>query len=107
MTTITFELDQDNLYKGFTCKGHAGYAKFGKDIVCCGISTLTINFINSVDELTESDIDVDADEKTGYMNVSVKDYSLPQVQLLFESMILGLKAIENDYSKYLKLTNRR
>ena len=107
MTSITFKLDKDNFYKGFICEGHAGYADAGEDIVCAGISTLTFTFINSVDELLDMEIVVDADSDNGFMDVSVTDYKDSSVQLLFRSMVLGLKSIEDDYSKYLKLTNRR
>ncbi len=108
MTTITFNLDENNLYTGFVAFGHAGYNKsFGKDIVCSAISALTINFINSVDELTDCTVNVETNDETGFMNVSLADYESEDVQLLFKSLVLGLKGIEKDFSKYLKLTNRR
>ena len=35
-----------------TIDGHAGYAEFGKDIVCAAVSALTQSFIKSVETLT-------------------------------------------------------
>lgn len=107
MTEISFYITEDDRFFGFEAEGHAGYAKFGKDIVCAAISALTATFINSVDELTESKISVEADEKTGYMDVRVEDYDKDDVQLLFKSLELGLKEIEKQYRRNVKLTNRR
>ena len=107
MTEVTFYCDASGLYTGFDCNGHSGFAKAGKDIVCAGISVLTINFVNSVDELTDAECDVVSDSKTGSMSVTIKDYNNDEIQLLFKSLRLGLNAIQAEYPKYLKLTNRR
>ena len=107
MTDFSFYITDEGKYFGFEAEGHAGFAGFGKDIVCAAVSVLTTTFINSVDELTNSEISVEADEKTGYMDVRVADYDNEDVQLLFRSLHLGLKEIEMQYSKYVKLTNRR
>lgn len=107
MTEIIFYHDYEENLTGFEANGHSGFSKAGKDIVCASISVLTINFVNSVDELTESQIEVETNEKTGYMKVMVKDFRDEKVKLLFESLRLGLNSIQESYPKYLKLTNRR
>ena len=58
MTEISFYITEDDKFFGFEAEGHAGYARFGKDIVCAAVSALTATFINSVDELTDSKISV-------------------------------------------------
>ena len=45
MTNITIYC-KNNKYIGICLSGHSGYADEGEDIVCAGISALTINFIN-------------------------------------------------------------
>jgi len=107
MTEITFYRDYNDKIYGFECSGHSGYAKAGRDIVCAAISVLTINFVNSVDEFTNSCCETEEIEKTGYLKVTVKDYDNNDVQLLFKSLSLGLNGIQEEYSRYLKLTNRR
>ncbi len=107
MTEITFYHDENDKFTGFTALGHAGFKKSGSDIVCAAISTLTITFVNSVERLTDTEVNVKSDEKTGFLNVMIKEYNKPDIQLLFNSLRLGLNAIQEDYSKYLKLTNRR
>ena len=38
MIEITVYRNQNNLYTGFDCIGHAGYANAGEDVVCAGVS---------------------------------------------------------------------
>lgn len=107
MTEITFYRDDNDKCFGFECNGHSGFAKAGKDIVCAGISILTINFINSVEKLTKTVVETESDESKGYLKVTIKDYEKEDVVLLFESLRLGLNGIQENYSKYLRLSNRR
>ena len=80
-------------YQRLTCKGHAGYADYGKDIVCASISCLVINTINSLDELVHEKMEITTEE-------SLSD----QGKLLMDSLILGLQNIVSDYGKkYLEL----
>ena len=107
MTEISFYVTDEDKYFGFEAEGHSGYARAGKDIVCSAVSALTFTFVNSVSELTDSDISVESDEKTGYMDVRVSDYDTKEVQLLFKSLKLGLEEIAKQYERYVKLTIRR
>lgn len=107
MTEITFYRDNNNKITGFEASGHAGFARYQKDIVCASISALTITFINSLESILHIVPEVVSEERKGYMKVTVKDYDSEQVQLLFESLSLGLNGIQESYPKNLKLTNRR
>ena len=71
MTTIIIYKSQNGEYKRLLCKGHAGYAHAGKDIVCAAVSCLTINTINSWDELTHEKMDIMTDENKGIIDYSV------------------------------------
>ena len=104
MTKIKFYRDDNGNFTGFECKGHAGYAESGEDIVCAAISILTINFVNSVESLTSSFPETNEDENRGYLKVTIKDYDKDDVQLLFKSLSLGLNAIREDYPKFFDLT---
>ncbi|MCR5278270.1 MAG: ribosomal-processing cysteine protease Prp [Lachnospiraceae bacterium] len=107
MTTISFYLDEHDKLMGFEAKDHAGFANSGKDIVCSAISVLTINTINSFDELLHADVSLKSDETTGYIDFKVTDYDNESAQLLLKSLKLGLEGVCESYPKYLKLTNRR
>ncbi len=62
MITITVFKHQDQ-YRGFRSSGHAGYAEEGTDIICAAVSALTVNAINSIDELTDDAVDVRQDDR--------------------------------------------
>ena len=104
MTTITIYKSNEGIYKRFTCSGHAGYGRYGKDIVCASVSCLVINTINSLNELTEEKMDITTDEKEGYIDCRFINNISSDSKLLLDSMILGLSGIVNDYGKkYLEL----
>lgn len=91
-----------NGYVSFECKGHAGFMKKGKDIVCAAVSMLTINTANSIMTLTESKLNVD--ENDGFLSWEFDGSCDKDACLLMDSMILGLRSIEEDYNgKYLTL----
>ena len=91
-----------NKYVSFECKGHAGFAEAGSDIVCSAISMLSINTANSIIELTDTSIN--PKEKNGFLFWEFTDYIDDKATLLMDSLVLGLKTIEDTYSnKYLTL----
>ena len=104
MTHLKFYRDNNDKLTGFECKGHAGYAEAGEDIVCAAISILTINFVNSVELLTDSFPEVVEDADKGYLKVTIKEYDKADVQLLFNSLSLGLDNIREEYPKFFDLT---
>lgn len=106
MTKITFYKTTAGEYQGFTCDGHAGYAGYGKDIVCASISVLVINTINSLDEITGEKMEVKTDENTGVIRCHFVNLPLQETsKTLMDSLVLGLTHIERQYgTKYCKLT---
>ena len=104
MTKITIYRNENREVERFTCTGHAGYAEYGTDIVCASISVLVINTINSIETFTSVPYTCEADEETGEIDFQFTDETTPDAVLLIESMILGLKEIQNDYgNKFLEL----
>lgn len=99
MTHITIYRNQKNVFTGFCCEGHAGYANAGDDIVCAGISTLVINTINSIEVLTDTEILADAEQESGTIHVNFPSGCDKQAKLLVDAMILGLQGIQKNYGK--------
>ncbi len=100
MTQITFLKTKAGEYQGFICEGHAGYAPYGKDVVCAAISALVINTINSLDEITEEQMDVTADEGSGSVRCLFSGQPLKETsRVLMDSLVLGLTQIEKQYGK--------
>ncbi len=106
MTQITFQKTRSGEYRGFSCDGHAGFARRGKDIVCASVSVLVINTINSLEELTGEEMVVDTDEKAGKITCRFVSSPLKETsRTLMDSLVLGLSQIEKKYGKrYCKLT---
>ena len=104
MTTITIIKSKNGEYKEVICEGHAGYADAGNDIVCCAISILVLNTINSLDELTGAPMEVSSDEKGGFIDCLFTGSPDEGSTLLLDSMVLGLQSVVSEYGKkYLKL----
>ena len=88
--------------------GHAGSGEFGYDIVCAAVSTLAINYINSLEGLTNCTADVTIDEiDGGYMKIALSDLAdlkNEKVQLLFESFLLGMTNLAENSSEFITTT---
>ena len=91
---------------GFEISGHAGYAQAGEDIVCSAVTVLCFNTVNAVEKFTDIPFKADMDEKRGgYLKVvfPLEGMEDERVQLLLQTLWLGLSGIETEYNKYLTL----
>lgn len=105
MIKATFFNDSSGIIRGFSLIGHAEYAEYGSDIVCAGVSTLAINTINSIKQLTNDSIVYNIDEDTGLLTMTFDSDVSDKSKLLIDSLILGLQGIVNEYNDntYLKI----
>ena len=113
MITVTFfakEIEQDvkvNLetLTGFRIEGHAGFAKKGKDIVCAAVSALVMNTMESIRLLSSDVFDYEEDEEKGISDFRIiSDPTSPETKVLFQSLVIGLKGIQDEYGKkYLRI----
>ncbi|MCR5743639.1 MAG: ribosomal-processing cysteine protease Prp [Lachnospiraceae bacterium] len=95
--------DEDGDFFGLHVSGHAGYAQYGSDIICAAVSSLTLNSVNSILQYTDQGIVYETNED-GLLKFKFEDKPSHDVVLLFKSMILGLKGIEEQYgSEYLQV----
>ncbi|AEF25004.1 ribosomal-processing cysteine protease Prp [Streptococcus parauberis] len=102
MIKAIFTRQNDGSLSSVTLTGHAGSGKYGFDIVCASVSTLAINFVNSLEVLTDTQADIDMnDVEGGYMKISIPRDNQEKVQLLFESFLLGMTNLSNDSSKFV------
>mgnify|MGYP000304792273 CR=1 FL=1 len=97
MINITIYQRQKDVYDGFRMEGHARYAKYGKDIVCAGVSALVINTINSLGVYTKEKFSTDSDEETGMITLRFDAPAGHDADLLMKSLVLGLQGIQNTY----------
>ena len=108
MTTITITKSSEDNFKKIECKGHAGFADRGEDIVCAAISVLTINLLNSIEKFTDDGIVITQDEKKGLITLEFKDTPSKEADLLMKSYELGVNSIFEQYGKkFLNIKFRR
>jgi len=108
MIDVTFWKQSDGSYAGFDMAGHAGFAKSGSDIICAAASVLAINTVNSIETFTQ--IRPVSEESDGHLTLKLPDLSKASdadrraVELLLDSMRLGLDSIRSSYgSRYLQV----
>ncbi|MGN0242001.1 MAG: ribosomal-processing cysteine protease Prp [Candidatus Weimeria sp.] len=97
MIAVTVVKNGDD-YRSIESKGHAGFSSFGKDIVCAAVSVLVINTINSIDQFTDTHIELTG-EDSGYLKAVFTDGCDEKAQVLMDSMVLGLTQIQKQYGK--------
>ncbi len=105
MTIVSIRKTGKGEYLGFTCKGHAGYAR-GKqpDILCAAISVLVTNTVNSLEVLAEEKFRCVADEESGYIRCDFDGALKEKSVFLLDSMVFGLQTLVRDYGKdYLQV----
>ena len=100
MTKITFYQRVDGTFQGFHSQDHAGYSAEGQDIVCAAVSALVINFVNSLDELTDDHYQIDVNQENAEIDVFTEELS-HDGSLLLRSLILGLTSVEEEHEQYL------
>ncbi len=104
MTRIIIRKTPNGEYAGFSCQGHAGFSHKGKDIVCAALSMLTINTINSLEELTHEAMEVEEDEKAGRISCCFKGSISGESRLLMDAYVLGCQNVFRNYgNKYVDL----
>jgi uncharacterized protein YsxB (DUF464 family) len=106
MIRVTIErLPLNEHIHSFKVKGHAMYADPGQDIVCAGVSAVTVGTVNAVEALLG--FEMQAHMKDGFLQAEVpKDLDSQKqekLQLLLESMVVMLQTIENMYSDYIQV----
>ncbi|EJW17058.1 ribosomal-processing cysteine protease Prp [Paenibacillus alvei] len=105
MIRITIRRKPDRSIESFSIEGHANYARHGEDIVCAGVSSVSVGVVNAIEALTG--IELDCEMKDGFLSGRVPHIGQPdieaKVQLLLESMIVSLYTIETSYDSYLQI----
>ncbi|MEK3731402.1 MULTISPECIES: ribosomal-processing cysteine protease Prp [unclassified Paenibacillus] len=109
MITVHILRLDDNRIHGFKVEGHAGYADPGEDIVCAGVSSITVGTVNSIEALTGTVMRTRM--KNGFLSASlpsvVEESAASQVQLLLESLVVMLQGIADSYGEYIQIQDMK
>lgn len=105
MITITIERGGNGRIRKFSVSGHARYDDPGKDIVCAGVSAVTVGAVNAVEQLTG--VVPKAGMRGGWLDAVIPESGVAerdkQVQWLLEGMVVSLETIMTAYAKYVQI----
>jgi uncharacterized protein len=98
----------DRAIMSFAIEGHAKYANPGKDIVCAGVSAVSVGTVNSIEVLTG--LELPAAMNNGWLQSDIPETGDPandqRVQLLLESMVVMLDTIAKSYDKFVVIVEQ-
>ena len=106
MIHITIYKKPENQFKGFQVLGHADSVEEGADLVCCSVSVLTINLVNSLEAFTEDDFELLEQDELGLIQVTFKNPVSDKASLLMSSYELGIQSIADQYDTWLKVITK-
>ena len=86
--------------KSLTVSGHANYDKYGKDIVCAGVSAVVTGGINALENQVENIEIINKENLLGVKVINSNEY----IQIVLNTILIQLETIENSYKKYIKIT---
>jgi uncharacterized protein YsxB (DUF464 family) len=97
--------DHSSMIQRFMISGHANYKKPGEDIVCAGVSAVSVGTVNSIEVLTG--IILDCEMHGGFLSGKIPfledNTTTSKVQLLMESMVVMLNSIAESYGEYIQI----
>lgn len=82
------------------CKGHAGYAESGRDLVCAGVSSIMTGALNALDQLVEGQADLRMTNSK--MRIRVIEDS-EHIQLLLKMILIQLETVRDSYQEYIEI----
>lgn len=107
MIRIEINRNKEGFVKKFTVRGHSGYARQGKDIICSAISAIAYTCIGSLEEL--AGIHDTYKIKDGFMTCFIPEdldeTKLQVSKIVLDTCIIGFKQIELSYEKYVKVVD--
>lgn len=88
-------------------KGHSGYARSGKDIVCGAVSAITQTALLGLMEVSTQKVDYIKNDEEGYLKFfvpkSFEETEKIKQQTILETMIIGLRDIQKGYNAFVKV----
>lgn len=97
----------DGSLVGFVARGHSGFARHGEDVVCAGVSALTMATVLGLQARLGLDPEVEMDQDGGYLRCWLRAETPPDLwaraQDLLETMALALQQLAEEYPRNLRV----
>ena len=94
-------LRSESFYTAFAIEGHAGYADFGEDIVCAGVTSAVMTVLNGITEVAKIKADVEVSDNEIVLNLAERTKT---GEVLLESLKLQLEVLSEDYPDTINIT---
>jgi uncharacterized protein YsxB (DUF464 family) len=99
----------DNLIKGFSVQGHAGFKPEGEDIYCAGVSAITQTaLLGLIRHLGNEPV---YRMEKGFLSCSLPEQlnenEILNAQIILTTMEAGLTSLQEAYPEYIKVIKRR
>lgn len=103
MVTVKLWSDNQGLYTRFTLSGHADKRKTDDeyDLVCAAVSAIALTTVTGLADVLS--IPGSFESSDGYLSVDISQYRSNETQLLIETMVAGLKKIQEQYPDTLRI----
>src|SRR5699024_3185507 len=97
-----------NNIHAFELSGHANSGPCGYDLVCAGVSAVTVGAVNALRDRSEAYSFIHLDDDGGYLYVELPDSSDNEgdIQTILKAMVVSLETIERDYASYIHITRK-
>ena len=86
--------------------GHSEYEDVGKDIVCAAVSALSIAAVNGLTTFVKIEVKYEIKDD-GFLEFELPEMidheKVLQSNAIIETLYLGLKSIELEYNKYIRV----
>ena len=104
MITVKIVHNNNDIYK-VECKGHSGFDKSGKDIVCSAVSAVIQTALMGLMDVSKSKVLYDRED--GYLKFTCpdpesRDEGIRQ-QAILKTMKIGLKDLQSGYKAFIKM----
>lgn len=110
MIQVTVTRKNSGMIQSFSISGHAFFAEKGNDIVCAGVSAVSVGAINAVHALTGITPKIEQKED-GFLHCVIPEHlqedTQEKIQLLLEGMVVSLQTIEEQYGQHIKITFKK
>jgi uncharacterized protein len=106
MVLVVVKRDQTGNTLGFSCTGSADYAEKGADIICAGISALTMSTILALQQLTKLKLKINQNADKGWLECNWVNLPVEteRVNLIIQVMVIGLTDMAVQYPVYLNVS---
>lgn len=103
--TVINVLKKSNNIISIECKGHTGFARLGKDIVCSAVSSILGSCLLGLKEVVKINVEHKQNDKIGYFFVKIQENipkeKMEKAQVLLQTTILSLIEISESYKDFV------